>query len=87
MPMARQRKQYKDRIIEVTTLELRDSKGFTAHFDIEDHTTGKHVDITQFESPQPFTTESEALEWALRTAQQKVDAGYEKGAVVENLRK
>ena len=84
--MARQRRQYKDRIIEVMTFELRDNKGFTAHFDIEDHTSGKHVDITQFESPQPFTTESEALEWALRTAQQKVDAGYEKGTVVKNLR-
>lgn len=70
----------------MTTFELRDNKGFTAHFDIEDHTTGKHVDITHFESPSPFATEVEALVWAFRAAQQKVDVGYEKGTVVENLR-
>ncbi len=83
--MSRQRKQYSDRVIEVTTYELKDNKGFTAHFAIEDHTAGGHIDITHFESPNPFTTEAEAFAWAFATARHKIDTGYEKGTIVENI--
>lgn len=83
--MSRRRQNYKQHVVEVTTYQINDEEGgYTHHFDIEDHTNGKHVDITHFESGQRFKTDEEALEAGMTLGRQKVEAGYEKGTPVVN---
>jgi hypothetical protein len=76
--MSRRRQEYKRHVVEVTTLQINDKEGgYTVHFDIEDHTDKKRVDVTHFETGQRFKTDEEALTAGIELGQRKVDIGYE----------
>jgi hypothetical protein len=80
--MSRVRQDYKGRIVEVTSIPLRDG-GFTAHFDLERH-AGNHIDVTHFESGQRLNTDEEALATGIRLGQHQIDVGYEVDTPVVN---
>jgi hypothetical protein len=82
--VSRIRQGYKRHTIEVTSAPLRDG-GFTVHFDIE-RDGGSHLDVTHFESGQRFKTDEDAVAAGLELGRHKVDAGYEVGTVVNNIR-
>jgi len=80
--MSKIRQNYKDHVIEVSSLPLRDG-GYTMHFFLELH--GHEIRVTQFESGQRFETDEEALRAGIELGKQKIEAGYEpKTPVVEN---
>jgi hypothetical protein len=70
--MGRERKQYRNRVIEVTTFALK-TGGFTTHFSIEDHTAGTHVGIALVESGKTFASDAEAFEYGFQAGQRKID--------------
>jgi hypothetical protein len=80
--MSRKRQEYKQHVIEATSLPLRD-EGFTVHLDIERH-TGRDLEVTHFESGQRFATDEEAIAAGIRLGEHKVDTGYETGTPVSN---
>jgi hypothetical protein len=72
--VSRIRQEYKDHIIEVTSLPLRDG-GYTVHFFLERH--GHDILVTHFESGQRFDTDDDALAAGIKLGQQQVEIGYE----------
>lgn len=72
--MSKIRQKYKDHVIEVSSLPLRDG-GYTTHFFLEKH--GRDILVTQFESGQRFETDEEALQAGIKLGQFKIDMGYE----------
>lgn len=79
--MSKIRQNYKDHVIEVSSLPLRDG-GYTMHFFLERH--GHDILITQFESGQRFDTDEEALRAGIELGKQKIEAGYEPKTPVVN---
>jgi hypothetical protein len=73
--MSTDRRQYQGHTIEVVTQPVK-GRGFTAHCDIENHSSGNHVEITHFESGHVFATEAEALECGLKMGRTKVNIGF-----------
>ena len=79
--MSKIRQNYKDHVIEVSSLPLRDG-GYTMHLFLERH---EHdILITQFESGQRFNTDEEALLAGIELGKQKIEAGYEPKTPVVN---
>lgn len=79
--MSKIRQNYKDHVIEVASLPLRDG-GYTMHFFLECH--GHDILITQFESGQRFETDEEALRAGIELGKQKIEVGYEPKPPVVN---
>ena len=72
--MSKIRQNYKDHVIEVSSLPLRDG-GYTMYFFLERH--GHDILTTQFESGQGFETDEQGLQAGIKLGQQKIDEGYE----------
>ena len=78
--MSRLKRLYKEYVIEVTALPLRDG-GFTAHVSIMKDGRS-YTDDTRFESGQVFASENEALEAGFVMGKQKIDAGFQGTPIV-----
>jgi hypothetical protein len=76
------RQDYKGYIIEARPYEQQDW-GFSAELWIEEH-DASGVTETQFYLPDTFPTQELAIEAAIQTGRQKIDAGFERGRAVVN---
>jgi hypothetical protein len=76
------RQGYKGYVIEARSYQRQD-EGFSAELWIEEH-NASGVTETQFYLPDTFPTEELAIEAAIQTGRQKIDAGFERGSAVVN---
>ena len=82
LAMSRLKRLYKEYVIEVTALPLRDG-GFAAQISIMKDGRS-YRDDTRFESGQVFASENEALEAGFVMGKQKIDAGFQGTPIVRN---
>jgi hypothetical protein len=76
------RQGYKGFVIEVHAHELKDG-GRSADFFIEEHDSAG-VNVRQFYVPNTFATKESAVEAAIQSGREKIDAGFERGPTVVN---
>jgi hypothetical protein len=80
----KERRAYKGKTIEAQSLELRAGKGWDSAFFVEEDDNGA-VLVTQFVLRNIFPTAEAAIQAAFDAGREKIDSGFERKSVVENL--